>query len=153
MLDLSFAAQSSALGAHRPTNTLGKVVCRISSAPARCDGRTETAKIANKIAETVRIIVNPRFQRALSRHRYCGAAERTRGRDCARRPPRRASERRKRESGSTARRRSLQLIERTTAQFDKGVRDIAVMQEADDDLLKRVEDKQQQQKYQRPVQR
>src|SRR5580704_11079949 len=56
MLDLSFAAQSSALGAHRPTSTLGNVVCRISSAVARCAG---SAEIAKKIAKLVRIIVAP----------------------------------------------------------------------------------------------
>jgi hypothetical protein len=53
MLDLSFAAQSSALGAQVPTSTLGNAVWRTSSAPARCAKSAETAKIAGKIAETV----------------------------------------------------------------------------------------------------
>src|ERR1700722_11206961 len=59
MLDLSFAAQSSALGAHRPTSTLGNVMCRTSSALARCDDNAETARIADKIVKMVRIIVCP----------------------------------------------------------------------------------------------
>src|SRR5580704_8083382 len=56
MLDLSFAAQSSALGAQVPTSTLGNVVWRTSSASARGTSSAETAKIAGKIAETVRIV-------------------------------------------------------------------------------------------------
>src|ERR1700688_2725006 len=57
MLDLSFAAQSSALGAHRRTSTLGNVVWRTSSAPARCDCNATMAEIAARIVEPVRIIV------------------------------------------------------------------------------------------------
>src|SRR5580704_13980487 len=57
MLDLSFAAQSSALGAHRPTSTLGNVMWRISSAPARCDSSATMTEIAARIAKSVRLIV------------------------------------------------------------------------------------------------
>src|ERR1700719_2643468 len=109
MLDLSFAAQSSALGAQVPISTLGKVVWRTSSAPARCGA--DIARIAEKIAKLVRIIVSP-GSNAFSRHRYCGAAERTRARDCARRRPHQASERQKMVSGSAARRHCLQSVER-----------------------------------------
>src|SRR5579859_7604261 len=101
MLDLSFAAQSSALDAQVPTSTLGNAVWRTSSAPARCDA--DTAMIDKKTAKLVRIIVSPRFQHALSRLRWRGAAGRIHRRDCACRRPHRKSERRIRVSVSTSR--------------------------------------------------
>src|SRR5580693_124786 len=154
MLDLSFAAQSSALGAHRPTSTLGKVVCRISSALARCDGSAEMARIAKKIAEMVRIIFSPRGPThsagidivALQKEHAHEIAladdltERTKGK----------KRNQDQQHDDTSRN---QLIERAAAEIGKRVRDAAMVDVADHDLFQNVENDQQHEKHERPVQR